>query len=165
MGGLLDAGREIMVDQEVIGSQLKSDRFPFRRPERIIAMISQNGNAYLEGLSEGWNPIQASWKNPSRENRAALRGFLMPEATRTQYTTGVPTPELLSPDAWTLDSALLARPTSGTSLCCSSKAAINLLTKSWTAEYGASSVRVNAVSAPGLRALRVRMRWAKALID
>jgi len=85
-------------------------RLAIRRPQRIVAVISQNGNAYLEGLSEGWNPIQAYWKNPSRENRAALRGFLMPEATRTQYTTGVPTPELLSPDAWTLDSALLARP-------------------------------------------------------
>ena len=80
-------------------------RLAIRRPERIVAVISQNGNAYLEGLSEGWNPIQAYWKNPS-----ALRGFLTPEATRTQYTTGVPTPELLSPDAWTLDSALLARP-------------------------------------------------------
>jgi pimeloyl-ACP methyl ester carboxylesterase len=85
-------------------------RLAMRRPERIAAVISQNGNAYLEGLSEGWNPIQAYWKNPSRENRAALRGFLTPEATHTQYTTGVPTPELLSPDAWTLDSALLARP-------------------------------------------------------
>ena len=83
-------------------------RLAIRRPERIVAVISQNGNAYLEGLSEGWNPIQAYWKNPSRENRAAR--FLTPEATRIQYTTGVPTPELLSPDAWTLDSALLARP-------------------------------------------------------
>src|SRR5215831_2034652 len=85
-------------------------RLAIRRPVRLAAVISQNGNAYLEGLSEGWSPIQAYWKNPSRENRAALRGFLTPEAIRTQHTTGVPTPELLSPDAWTLDSALLARP-------------------------------------------------------
>jgi len=80
------------------------------RPERIVAVISQNGNAYLEGLSEGWNPIQTYWKNTSQENRAALRGFLTPEAIHTQYTFGVPTPERLSPDAWTLDAALLARP-------------------------------------------------------
>ena len=73
-------------------------------------MISQNGNAYLEGLSEGWNPIQAYWKNPSLENRAALRAFLKPETTQWQYTHGVRSPERLSPDSWTLDSALLARP-------------------------------------------------------
>jgi pimeloyl-ACP methyl ester carboxylesterase len=85
-------------------------RLALRHPERITALISQNGNAYFEGLSEGWNPIQAYWKEPSPENRAALRAFLKPEATRWQYTYGVPTPERLSPDAWTLDSALLARP-------------------------------------------------------
>ncbi|HXQ40770.1 MAG TPA: alpha/beta hydrolase [Candidatus Udaeobacter sp.] len=85
-------------------------RLALRHPERIAAIISQNGNAYEEGLSEGWNPIQAYWKDPSPENRAALRGFLKPEATQWQYTHGVPNPERLSPDAWTLDAALLARP-------------------------------------------------------
>jgi pimeloyl-ACP methyl ester carboxylesterase len=85
-------------------------RLALRHPERITAVISQNGNAYLEGLSEGWNPIQAYWTDPSAENRTALRAFLQPEATKWQYTHGVPTPERLSPDAWTLDSALLARP-------------------------------------------------------
>jgi len=84
-------------------------RLALRYPERITAVISQNGNAYLEGLSEGWNPIQAYWKNPSAENRAALRQFLKPETTQWQYTHGVPKEERLSPDAWTLDSALLAR--------------------------------------------------------
>jgi pimeloyl-ACP methyl ester carboxylesterase len=84
-------------------------RLAIRHPERITAVISQNGNAYLEGLSEGWNPIQAYWKNPSRENREALRAFLKPETTQWQYTQGVPNPERLSPDAWTLDAALLAR--------------------------------------------------------
>jgi len=84
-------------------------RLALRHPERVTAVISQNGNAYLEGLSEGWNPIQAYWKNPSVENRAALRAFLKPEATQWQYTHGVPNPERLSPDTWTLDSALLAR--------------------------------------------------------
>jgi pimeloyl-ACP methyl ester carboxylesterase len=85
-------------------------RLALRHPERITAIISQNGNAYLEGLSEGWNPIQAYWKDPSPENRAALRAFLTPETTRWQYTHGASNPERLSPDAWTLDSALLARP-------------------------------------------------------
>jgi len=85
-------------------------RLAIRHPERITALISQNGNAYVEGLSEGWNPIQAYWKDPSPENRTALRAFLKPEATQWQYTHGVPNPERLSPDAWTLDAALLARP-------------------------------------------------------
>jgi pimeloyl-ACP methyl ester carboxylesterase len=85
-------------------------RLALRRPERITAIITQNGNAYLEGLSEGWNPIQAYWKDPSPQNRTALRAFLTPETTRWQYTHGEPNPERLSPDAWTLDAALLARP-------------------------------------------------------
>ncbi len=85
-------------------------RLALHHPERITALISQNGNAYLEGLSDGWNPIQAYWKDPSAENRAALRAFLKPEAIQWQYTYGVPNPERLSPDAWTLDSALLSRP-------------------------------------------------------
>jgi pimeloyl-ACP methyl ester carboxylesterase len=85
-------------------------RLAVHHPERVTALISQNGNAYLEGLSEGWNPIQAYWKNPSAENREALRGFLKPETTQWQYTHGVTNAERLSPEAWTLDSALLARP-------------------------------------------------------
>ncbi len=85
-------------------------RLALRHPERITAIITQNGNAYREGLSEGWNPIQAYWKDPSPQNRAALRAFLTPETTRWQYTHGEPHPERLSPDAWTLDAALLARP-------------------------------------------------------
>jgi pimeloyl-ACP methyl ester carboxylesterase len=85
-------------------------RLALRHPERITAVISQNGNAYLEGLSEGWNPIQAYWKDPSAENRANLRAFLKPETTQWQYTHGTPAPERLAPEAWTLDSALLARP-------------------------------------------------------
>ena len=85
-------------------------RLAMRHPERTTALISQNGNAYEEGLSEGWNPIQAYWKDPSPENRSALRAFLSPETTKWQYTHGTPNPERLSPDAWTVDSALLARP-------------------------------------------------------
>jgi pimeloyl-ACP methyl ester carboxylesterase len=85
-------------------------RLALRHPERIAALISQNGNAYEKGLSEGWNPIQVYWKDPSPENRTALRAFLTPETTKWQYTHGAADLERLSPDAWTLDSALLARP-------------------------------------------------------
>jgi len=79
-------------------------------PERITAIISQNGNAYEEGLSEGWNPIQAYWKEPSDANRKALRTFLSPETTIWQYTHGVPDTTLVSPDGYSLDNYYLARP-------------------------------------------------------
>jgi pimeloyl-ACP methyl ester carboxylesterase len=85
-------------------------RLALEHPERITAIISQNGNAYEEGLSQGWNPIQKYWQDPSAENRAALRGFLTPEATRTQYLHGIQNGTLVAPEAYTLDSALLARP-------------------------------------------------------
>jgi pimeloyl-ACP methyl ester carboxylesterase len=85
-------------------------RLAMEHPGKITSLISQNGNAYEEGLSDGWNPIQAYWKDPSPQNRAALRAFLKPETTQWQYTHGVDDPERLSPDAWTLDAALLARP-------------------------------------------------------
>ena len=85
-------------------------RVALAHPERITAIISQNGNAYEEGLSEGWNPIQKYWKQPSAENRAALREFLKPEATKWQYTHGVQDESLVAPEAYQLDSALLARP-------------------------------------------------------
>src|ERR1700756_2393198 len=61
-------------------------RIAAKHPERITAIISQNGNAYEEGLSEGWNPIQAYWKDPSAANRERLRSFLTPETTVWQYT-------------------------------------------------------------------------------
>jgi pimeloyl-ACP methyl ester carboxylesterase len=85
-------------------------RLALAHPERITAIISQNGNAYEEGLSEGWNPIQKYWKDPSAENRAALRGFLQPEATKWQYVHGVQDPAQVAPESYQLDSALLARP-------------------------------------------------------
>jgi len=85
-------------------------RLAVRHPERITAIISQNGNAYEEGLSEGWNPIQAYWKEPSEANRTALRAFLAPEATRWQYTHGVPDQTVVSPDGQNLDNFYLARP-------------------------------------------------------
>lgn len=85
-------------------------RLALAYPERITAIISQNGNAYKEGLSEGWNPIQKYWKEPTAENRTALREFLKPEATKWQYVQGVPDESLVAPEAYELDSALLARP-------------------------------------------------------
>jgi pimeloyl-ACP methyl ester carboxylesterase len=61
-------------------------RLAMRHPERIAAIISQNGNAYEEGLSDGWNPIRAYWQDSSEANRDALRAFLAPETTSWQYT-------------------------------------------------------------------------------
>jgi pimeloyl-ACP methyl ester carboxylesterase len=85
-------------------------RLALAHPERITAIISQNGNAYEEGLSEGWNPIQKYWKEPTPENRAALRDFLKPEATKWQYLHGVQDESQVAPESYALDSALLARP-------------------------------------------------------
>ncbi|HXH43820.1 MAG TPA: alpha/beta hydrolase [Bradyrhizobium sp.] len=85
-------------------------RLALRHPERITAIISQNGNAYEEGLSDGWTPIKAYWQDPSPANREALRAFLTPEATRWQYTHGVSDPATVSPDGQNLDNFYLARP-------------------------------------------------------
>ena len=85
-------------------------RLAVRHPERITAIISQNGNAYEEGLSDGWTPIRAYWQDPSQANRKALRAFLTPETTRWQYTQGVPDQTVVSPDGQNLDNFYLARP-------------------------------------------------------
>jgi pimeloyl-ACP methyl ester carboxylesterase len=79
-------------------------------PERITAIISQNGNAYEEGLSDGWKPIRAYWEDPSPANREALRAFLAPETTVWQYSQGVPDATAVSPDGYSLDNFYLARP-------------------------------------------------------
>jgi len=84
-------------------------RIAAKHPERITAIISQNGNAYEEGLSEGWNPIRAYWQDASAANRKALRAFLSPETTRWQYTHGVPDEALVCPDGIALDNFYLAR--------------------------------------------------------
>ncbi len=85
-------------------------RLAVRRPEAITAIVSQNGNAYAEGLSDGWDPIRAYWKEPTQDNRDAIRSLVQPETTAWQYTHGVPDPSLVSPDGYTLDNHYLARP-------------------------------------------------------
>jgi len=85
-------------------------RLALRHPARITAIISQNGNAYEEGLSEGWNPIQKYWREPSEANRLKLREFLTPDMTKSQYLYGVIDQTRVAPESYTLDTALLARP-------------------------------------------------------
>ncbi len=85
-------------------------RLAMKHPDRIAAIISQNGNAYEEGLSDGWNPIRAYWEEASPANREALRAFLKPETTIWQYTHGVPDATAVSPDGYSLDNFYLARP-------------------------------------------------------
>ena len=84
-------------------------RLASRHPDRVTAIISQNGNAYEEGLSDGWNPIRTYWQEPSQVNREALRKFLAPETTLWQYTHGVADVTSVSPDGYSLDNFYLAR--------------------------------------------------------
>ena len=85
-------------------------RLALARPERITAIISQNGNAYEEGLGDAWAPIRRYWSEPSAENRAALRQALTPEGIRREYSLGISNPDVIAPEGWTLDAALVARP-------------------------------------------------------
>ena len=79
-------------------------------PERIAAIVTQNGNAYEEGLGDAWAPIRRYWRDPSPENRETLRQALDPAGLRSQYTDGVPHPETIDPVGYTLDAAMIARP-------------------------------------------------------
>ncbi len=85
-------------------------RLAVAHPERISAIITQNGNTYLEGVSAAFAPVQAYWNAPSQENRDALRGMLTPGTTLFQYTHGVADPTLVSPDGRQLDDLYLSRP-------------------------------------------------------
>jgi len=85
-------------------------RLAMRHPEHIAAIISQNGNAYVEGLSEGWAPIRTYWRDPSKANRDALRAFLSPETTYWQYTHGIADTSMVSPDGYSLDNFYMTRP-------------------------------------------------------
>ena len=73
-------------------------RLALARPERVTAIISQNGNAYEEGLGDAWAPIQRYWRQPTAENREAVRRELSPEGLKSQYTYGVPHPERIAPE-------------------------------------------------------------------
>ena len=85
-------------------------RLAVAHPDRVTAIVTQNGNAYEEGLSAAWNPIQKYWQEPTAANRAALREFLVPDSIKWQYTVGAPSDRSVAPETYALDSALLARP-------------------------------------------------------
>jgi pimeloyl-ACP methyl ester carboxylesterase len=86
-------------------------RLAMAHPDRVTAIISQNGNAYEEGLGDAWGPIRKYWSEPTAENRDALRqNILTFEGTRWQYTHGVANPESVPPESYMLDTALLERP-------------------------------------------------------
>ena len=85
-------------------------RLALRHPERVTALVVQNGNAYEEGLREFWDPIKAYWKEATPERRAALAHLVTLEMTRFQYIDGMSDPERISPDNWVHDQALLDRP-------------------------------------------------------
>jgi pimeloyl-ACP methyl ester carboxylesterase len=86
-------------------------RLALAYPERIRAIVSQNGNAYKEGLGEeAWNPVQQYWQEPTQEHRDALRAFLTLDSIRWQYTHGASDPAQVAPETYTLDAALIARP-------------------------------------------------------
>jgi pimeloyl-ACP methyl ester carboxylesterase len=85
-------------------------RLAAAHPERVAAIISQNGNAYEEGLGGAWDPIRKYWAEPTPQNRDALRQFLTIDGTRWQYTHGVANAETVAPESYTLDQALLDRP-------------------------------------------------------
>ena len=85
-------------------------RLAVAHPERVSAIISQNGNGYVDGLGDAWDPIKKYWKEPTPANREALRGFIVLEGTKWQYVHGVTDPVRVEPEAYWLDTALLERP-------------------------------------------------------
>ena len=85
-------------------------RIATRHPDRITAIITQNGNAYTDGISDGWGAVKAYWKDPSPANREGIRSMVAPETTIWQYTHGVPDVTMVSPDGYGLDNFYLARP-------------------------------------------------------
>lgn len=85
-------------------------RLAVKNPEKVLALIVQNGNAYKEGLREFWTPLKNYWQKPNKANAATLRHSLVIDATKWQYTHGTRNPKLISPDTWTIDQALLDRP-------------------------------------------------------
>lgn len=113
LGGLLDA---ISIDRFTMYIQDYGApiglRLALMRPESVVGLVVQNGNAYEEGLSDEWLPLKRFWSDPTEEAREALRGWLTEAGIRSQYTAGLGQQMVsdLSPDTWTLDWALLNRP-------------------------------------------------------
>jgi pimeloyl-ACP methyl ester carboxylesterase len=85
-------------------------RVAMAHPERVTAIVSQNGNAYEEGLGDAWAPVRRYWSDPAPENRETLRKALNLEGIRREYSVGMPNPDVISPEGYTLDAALMARP-------------------------------------------------------
>jgi pimeloyl-ACP methyl ester carboxylesterase len=85
-------------------------RLAMARPERVTAIVSQNGNAYEEGLGPAWALVRRYWSEPSLENREAIRKVLNLDGMRREYAMGIPNPEVIAPEGYTLDAALMARP-------------------------------------------------------
>jgi pyruvate/2-oxoglutarate dehydrogenase complex dihydrolipoamide dehydrogenase (E3) component/pimeloyl-ACP methyl ester carboxylesterase len=85
-------------------------RLAMAKPERVTAIVSQNGNAYEEGLGDAWAPIRRYWSAPTTENREAIRTGLNAEGMRREYGSGIADPSAIKPESYTLDAALLARP-------------------------------------------------------
>src|ERR1700677_2892872 len=85
-------------------------RLAMARPVSVTAIVSQNGNAYEEGLGDAWAPIRRYWNDPSAENRNMIRGALTAEGMRREYSVGMPNSNVVAPESYTLDAALLARP-------------------------------------------------------
>ncbi len=85
-------------------------RLALAHPQRVTALISQNGNAYEEGLGEAWAPIQQYWRDPTVENRNALSEFPTPAAIKWQYLEGVSDQSLISPDGYSLEGMQVLRP-------------------------------------------------------
>lgn len=86
-------------------------RLALNRPERIAGLIVQNGNAYEEGLSDGWAPLKAYWREPTPENRDALSGWLGPEGVKLQYLVGLPGEDIdrVAPENWLVDQIFMQR--------------------------------------------------------
>lgn len=85
-------------------------RLAMARPERIKAIVSQNGNAYEEGLGDAWAPIRRYWSQPTSENREVIRKALNLEGMRREYSSGISNADMIAPEGYTLDAALMARP-------------------------------------------------------
>ena len=85
-------------------------RLAMAYPERVTAIVSQNGNAYEQGLGDAWAPIRRYWSEPTLEHRNQIRAGLTAEGMRHEYSVGIPDPEVIKPEGYTLDAALLARP-------------------------------------------------------